>query len=111
MNQYSKRTNIYYDLDLSVHKLEVNYSEIHSLTFVFSSKLYKNIFKRKLEENRKKVNETLSKRWGFTIENNMIADIKLYSTTEKRGFLIKGKEDYKCLNTIKLDGNHLMNKN
>ena len=111
MNKYSKRSDVYYDLDISHHKLEVNYSEIHSLTFVFSSKLYKNIFKRKLEENRKKITESLTKRWGFPVKNDVLADIKLYSKTEKRGFLIKGKEDYKCLSTIELDGNHLMNKN
>lgn len=105
------RSGVAYDLDISPHHLEVNYSEVHGLTFVFSSELYKSIFKRKQEENRKKINESLSKRFGFDISNDRLADIKLYSMTEKRGFLIKGKEDYRCLDTIELNGVNLINKN
>ena len=64
-----------------------------------------------MEENRKKVNESLSKRFGFTIECNKLADIKAYSKREKRGFLILGKEEFDCLSNIKLDGAKVMKKN
>lgn len=98
------RSGIAYDLNISPHKLKITYDN-DVVKFVFSSDLYKNIFLKKLEENREKINESLSNRFGFTIKNDVLCDIKLYSTIEKRGFLLdfNGK-NIECLNTIKLDG-------
>lgn len=108
---YVTRSKVYHNgLDESIHRLEIEYKD-ELLVFVFSSEYYMNIYKRKLEDNRKKINESLSKRFGFKIENNKIADIKLYSATEKRGFLIIGKDDFKCLNTIELIGENLIHRN
>lgn len=105
------RYGVAYDLETSPFEYTVNYTEIRYLTFKFSSQLYLDKFKEKLEDNRNKINDSLSNRFGFTIINDVLADIKLYSSIEKRGFLIKGKEDYKCLNNIILNGVNLIQPN
>ena len=102
------RSNIAYDLNISPHEMNVTYPD-EVLTFIFSSDLYRQKFTSKLEENRKKINDSLSNRFGFRIENNKLADLKLYTTIEKRGFLIyKGQDKVECLSHITLDGNHLI---
>lgn len=108
---YVTRSQVYHNgLDDSIHRLTLEYKE-ESITYVFSSDYYKNIFMKKLEDHREKIKTSLTKRFGFEITNNMIADIKLYTLTEKRGFLIIGKEEHKCLNTIRLDGVNLILRN
>lgn len=111
MNDNLTRSGIAYNLEISPHKLTISYGELNELTFVFSSNRYKEMFKNKMDDNRNKINDSLSNRFGFEIQNDKLCDLKLYSTIEKRGFLIKGKEDYKCLSTIKLDGHKLTIKN
>lgn len=102
------KSGVAYDLTISPHKLEIKYDENNKMIYTFSSQLYKNKFIDKLEENRDKVNHSLSKRFGFNIENNLLCDIKLYTTIEKRGFLLDNtKERFECLNIIKLDGHNL----
>lgn len=102
------RSNIAYDLNISPHKLEVVYPD-EVLTYVFSSDLYRQKFNDKIESHRDKISESLTNRFGFTIENNKLADLKLYTTIEKRGFLIyKGQVKVECLSSITLDGNHLI---
>lgn len=105
------RYGVAYDLETSPFELEVHYTEIRYLIFKFSSQLYLDKFKEKIEDNRNKINDSLSNRFGFTIKNDVLADIKLYSSIEKRGFLIKGKEEYKCLNNIILNGVNLIQPN
>lgn len=105
------RYGVTYDLETSPFECEIFYSEISYLKFKFSSQLYLNKFKEKIEENRNNINDSLSNRFGFTIKNDVLADIKLYSRIEKRGFFIKGKEEYKCLNNIILDGMNLTQPN
>ena len=104
------RSGVAYDLTLSPHKLVVKYGETDFLTYVFSSELYKNKFNEKMYKNREEISESLSKRFGITIRYDKLADIKLYTKVEKRGFFIQGNEDYRCLELIKLDGVALMNK-
>lgn len=104
------RWGVAHNLEISPYSLVVDYQD-ESIEYIFSSQQYKDIFYRKFIDNRIKINESLSNRFGFKIENDKLADLKLYSMTEKRGFLIKGKEEYKCLNTIELIGVNLMNKN
>lgn len=111
-NQLS-RGGIAYNMDISPYKTKVKYGEIE-LEYVFSSDRYKNMFLNKLNDYRKQVNESLSKKYKFEIvnTNDIISDLKLYSITEKRGFLINNKqESYRCLSTIKLDGMILTSKN
>ena len=103
------RSNIAYDLTVSPHFLQIEYPEGKSLRYIFSSELYKRKFTEKYEEHRKAINQSLSNRFGFMIGAEMIADIKLYTTIEKRGFLIyRNNEVFTCQNNIKLDGNNLM---
>ena len=99
------RNGIAYNLSLSPYELKIKYDVNDYITFKFSSKLYKDSFENKLQLNRNTINSSLSKRFGFNIVNDKLSDLKLYSSIEKRGFLIECKEGlFECLNTIKLDG-------
>ena len=103
------RNNIAYDLMLSPYRLDVPYDNCQTLTYVFSSEFYKNNFYNRFLENRQRISESLSGRFGFRIENDLLADLRLYSCIEKRGFLvIKGEENFVCLESITLDGDLLM---
>lgn len=106
-NQLTK-SGVAYDLTVSPHKVKMIYDDGNALIFTFSSKLYRTKFIEKVYDHREKVNKSLSKRFGFEVENNQLCDIKLYTMIEKRGFLIDNtKERFECLNIIKLDGNNL----
>lgn len=100
------RSGVAHDLNISPYKLYICYGNSDErLGYVFSSQLYMDIFKKKLEENRENISKSLSKRFGFTIKNDKLCDLKLYSATEKRGFLILGvEEEYRCLNNLELNG-------
>ena len=110
MNNQLTRSGVAYNLEISPHRLIIEYGD-EELEFVFSSDRYKQIFLRKMIDNRIKINDSLTNRFGFSISNNKLADLRLYSMTEKRGFLIKGKEDFKCLDTIELIGVILTQRN
>lgn len=84
------RNGVCYDLSISEYRFTEG-----ELTFVFSSKLHLEKFKKKLRENRDIVNYSLSKRFGFTVNVSYLADVVLYKKIETRGFLIvtnEGKE-------------------
>ena len=105
------RSNIAYDLNLSPHKITLEYWDT-TITYVFSSELYRNKFFEKLAGHRASINVSLSNRFGFAIVNDLLSDLKLYSSIEKRGFLIyKGLVKIECLNDIILDGHKLMSRN
>lgn len=105
------RNGIAYDLTKTPYTHTIRY-ENGEVIYSFSSELYLNKFKDKLEEHRTKINESLSKRFGMVVVNNILNDIVFYSKTEYRGFyiLING-EEYKCLSTIKLTGVNQISKN
>lgn len=102
------KSKIAYDLNISPHRETITYSiagETEEITFIFSSNLYRTKWRERFEENRSKINESLTNRFGFDISLNQLADIKLYSTIEKRGFLLyKGPVKVECLNDIILNG-------
>ena len=105
------RGGIAYDLNKSPYKHEVIYNN-EEITFVFSGEYNLNSFKNKLNENRERISESLTKRFKLDITCDLLADIKLYTSIEKRGFLIERNEDkITCLNIIKLDGLNLTTKN
>lgn len=100
------RSKVAYNLEISPHRYRV-----HGLEYVFSSELYMNKFIEKRGENQEKINESLSKRFGFNILLPILADLKLYNTIEKRGFLIIMNGDkIRCPSDIILDGNSLIMK-
>lgn len=106
------KDGIAYDFRISPYKVVINYDVDDYLEFIFSSNLYKTKFEDKLLINRSKINESLSKRFGIKTINDKLSDIKLYSTIEKRGFLIKLNEmGIECLSNLTLDGNNLIIKN
>lgn len=105
------RGKIAYDLNASPYTLTVKY-KLHTLTYAFSSQLYRDKFDKTLKENRLKINESLSKRFGFVCVCDEIADLRNYATIEKRGFLIyKGLVKFECLNDIIFDGQMMMKPN
>ena len=94
------RDGIAYDLNISPYRLEVPYEDC-TLTYVFSSELYRKNFYNRFLENREKISASLSKRFGFHIENDLLCDLKLYTMIEKRGFLIlKGEDKIVCQENI-----------
>lgn len=98
------RDGICYDLNKTPWNYEVAYQD-QILKFRFSSEYYLNNFIKKLGSNRKKINDSLTKRFGIILENNKLCDIKLYQSIEKRGFLIESEEDkIRCLSSIRLNG-------
>lgn len=106
-------SGVAYDLTISPHKVKVNYTSNMYVIYVFSSELYKGKFEERQLDNREKINTSLSNRFGFEIENNLLCDIKLYSMIEKRGFLLlkNNKEEFGWLDVLKLDGKNLIQKN
>ena len=102
------RDNIAYDFNISPHKHTVYYED-EDITYIFSSNLYKENFKKRLSDNREVINTSLSKRFGVNIINNKIADLRLYQNIEKRGFLLyKGQVKIECLRDITLNGRKMM---
>lgn len=105
------RNGIANDLKVTPFTKKIIYASNNYLIFCFSSQLYLNKFQERLVENREKINDSLSNRFGFAVENDVLCDIKLYSSIEKRGFLIKNhKEGFECLASIILDGKRATTK-
>ena len=105
------RSNVAHDLNISPHKVIVPYTDFTKVEFIFSSELYKSKFEERLYEHRDTINESLSNRFGFTIKADKLADLKLYTTIEKRGFLILNNGvKTECLSDITLDGQNLITK-
>lgn len=101
------RSNIAYNLSISPHRLSVDYGE-SSLVFVFSSDLYRRKFIEKQDAHRKQISNSLTKRFGVTVGNRVLSDLKLYTTIEKRGFLlVKNGVEVECLDEIILNGETL----
>lgn len=101
------RSAVAYDLNISPHRLEVPYGD-EILTYVFSSALYRRNFYERFLDNREQIGASLSKRFGFEIQNDLLCDLKLYTTIEKRGFLIlKDEVKFVCQENIILDGQKL----
>lgn len=81
------RNGVCYDLQRSTYRAKVD-----GLTYVFSSKLHLDKFKKKYRENRDIVNYSLSKRFNVAVDVSQLADIVLYRKIETRGFLIVTNE-------------------
>lgn len=106
------RNGVCYDLLKSPFKVEIEYQNKKVLTFKFSSQTNIDRFNKRLEQNRKYINNSLSKRFKFEIVNNLIADIKLYSSIESKGFLlISNGVLIECLENLRLNGVEVMKRN
>lgn len=102
------RRGVEYNLKVSPYKLTTE----NGVMFVFSSQNHLNAFISRQEENRKRINESLSNRFNFYLEFNLLADCVLYRRIEQRGFLIlKDGEPYQWENIIKFVGEKLTKKN
>ena len=105
------RNGIAHDLNVSPYKELIIYDN-RKITYTFSSKLNQVRFIERLNKNRNYYNKSLSKRFNFEIEFNILCDIKLYSLIEKRGILIELEEGkVECLNNIKFVGMNPILKN
>lgn len=104
------RNGIAYNFKESPYFIEIEYGE-DVVRYIFSSQLNIERFNTRQEENRKKISDSLSKRFNFNIKNDVLCDLKLYTSIEKRGFLIfKNEEMIECQKSITLDGNNLIMK-
>lgn len=111
MSKLLTRNGVAYDLENTPYVYKIEYGT-NVYEYKFSSKLYMEKFMNKSFDHRKEVNESLTKRFGFAIECSLLADIKLYASIEKRGFLIANQNRrFNCLNNIRLDGQNLIIKN
>ena len=105
------RAKIAYNLHISPHIVEVDY-EGKKVTYHFSSELYTNKFLSRMKDNREIINESICNRFGININLDILADLKLYNTIEKRGYLISiDGEQIECQNIITLDGLKLTTRN
>ena len=96
------RRKVALDLRYSPYEYTVHYPE-YRIKYIFSSELYRDKFKERIRENRETINNSLINRFGFDIEVNPLCDIKLYSSIEKRGFLILkegSSEEWQTINDI-----------
>lgn len=90
------RNGVCYNLKKSPYRMEDE-----SLTFVFSSALHMEKFEKQRKAHRKKINESLTKRFGLAVDVSVLADVVLYKRIETRGFLIVCKEgNITCVNDI-----------
>ena len=98
------RANISYNLHTSPHLVVVEYGD-QKVTYHFSSELYTCKFRDRMKEHREEINKSLSKRFGCNFKSDLIADLRLYKTIEKRGYLISVDGDkIECQEHITLDG-------
>lgn len=100
------RSNVAHNLHYSPHHTNIKYGD-EEVMYVFSSKFNLERFKERIESNRDVINASLTKRFRFNIVNNVLCDLRLYISIEKRGFLVKTNKDvFECPDSITLDGNN-----
>ena len=91
------RGGIEYDFRISPFTVETE-----NYIFVFSSSLHAEKFAEGKEENRQRINESLSNRFNVYIHAEELADFILYTMIEKRGYLVRIKKggEIRCQNEI-----------
>nr|DAO26657.1 MAG TPA: transcriptional regulator [Caudoviricetes sp.] len=101
------RNGVIYDLTCSPY-----YIIIGNTSFYFSSKNHLEKFTEKLYEHRDSIKNSLSNRFGMTVELNILADIILYDKVETRGFfIIHEGVKIKCRKDIILSGTKVTKRN
>lgn len=81
------KAGVCYDLTNSPFSHTIEYDG-QTVKYFFSSDNNVRRFKEKLEDNRSNINSSLSNRFKFVVEADLIADIRLYLNVESRGFYI-----------------------
>lgn len=101
------RSKVAYNLNISPHRINMVYDN-QEITYVFSSDLYKRKFFEKIEDNRRYYTDSLINRFGFNISLDLLCDLKLYTSIEKRGFLlIVDGDKIECQNNITFAGGRM----
>lgn len=104
------RSNVAHDLHYSPHRHTIEYDG-EVVDYVFSSLFNMQRFIERVAENREVISTSLTKRFGFTIVNDVLSDLRLYTSIEKRGFLVENNKDvFECPDIITLDGKSLIMK-
>lgn len=95
------RNKICYDLKNTPYKLNHNHMILH-----FSSMKNMEKFHERFKEHRITIRNSLKKRFKININTNILADVILYRSIEKRGFhitLMNG-DDLSCEKDVVLGG-------
>lgn len=100
------RNNIFYNLEESPYRLTLD-----GMTLVFSSEMHRIKFLASMKNNREKINESLSARFGTCVKLDKMSDLVLYAKIEKRGFLvITESEVFKWLDQVQFAGERVMHR-
>jgi hypothetical protein len=96
------KNGICYDLKNSPYFCFVGFYK-----FFFSSPAHLNRFKVGLETNRDWLNDSMTRRFKFEMQMDLLADFSLYRKIETRGFLIINESTgvaYECPESIEFRG-------
>lgn len=96
------KNGICYDLSRSPYVCSVA-----NWTYYFSSPSHMNKFKSNISSNRDWLNDSMSRRFKFTMSLDLLADLSLYRKIETRGFLIINESTgvaYECPESIEFHG-------
>lgn len=96
------KNGICYDLKESPYFCFVGFYK-----FFFSSPAHLVKFRKGLEANRDWLNDSMSRRFKFTMSLDLLADLSLYRKTETRGFLVRDEMSgmvYECPENIEYRG-------
>ena len=109
MEQFLTRAGICYNLKVSPYKYTF-VTQSQEITLHFSSKFHLNKYRELLENHSDTLSQSLSNRFNFKIEAQLLAKLSLYIKCENRGFYIhfinnNGSEgDISCQDNLILDG-------
>lgn len=79
----------------------------NNITYYFSTQLHKVKFMENYENNRKLVEQNLTKRYKIPVKYDILADMYLYYTIETRGFYIVNQitgDEYRWAGEVILNG-------
>lgn len=96
------KNGICYDLKNSPYFCSVGFYK-----FFFSSPAHLVKFRRELEANREWLNDSMTRRFKFDMDMELLADFSLYRKIETRGFLIINESTgvaYECPKSIEFHG-------
>jgi hypothetical protein len=98
------RKGIAYDF----YESPYHFTNERGVTFIFSSAMYKQKFIRQLHENRKALNDSVTRRLGIELNLINAFDLSMYLKIEKRGFLLRLESgEYLCRSQVKLNGDNV----